>query len=36
LEQAWVNSPTHKELWPGMAATLNNPDDFQVLVFNNA
>ena len=36
LQQAWVNSDTHKKLWPGMAATLSNPDDFQVLVFNNA
>lgn len=36
LQQAWVNSPTHKKLWPLMAATLSNPDDFQVLVFNNA
>jgi hypothetical protein len=36
LQQAWVNSPTHKSLWPLMAETLANPDDFQVLVFNNA
>ena len=36
LQQAWVNSPTHKALWPLMAATLSNPNDFQVLVFNNA
>jgi antibiotic biosynthesis monooxygenase (ABM) superfamily enzyme len=36
LQQAWVNSPTHKKLWPLIAATLSNPDDFQVLVFRNA
>lgn len=36
LQQAWVNSATHQALWPLMAETLNNPQDFQVLVFNNA
>jgi hypothetical protein len=36
LQQKWVNSPTHVKLWPGMAATLLNPNDFQVLVFDNA
>jgi hypothetical protein len=36
LQQIWVHSPTHKALWPLMAATLSNPDDFQVLVFDNA
>jgi hypothetical protein len=36
LQQIWVHSPTHQALWPLMAETLNNPDDFQVLVFNNA
>ncbi len=36
LQQAWVNSPTHKALWPLMADTLSNAQDFQVLVFNNA
>jgi hypothetical protein len=36
LQQAWVNSATHKALWPLMAETLGNPQDFQVLVFNNA
>jgi hypothetical protein len=36
LQQEWVNSSTHKKLWPLMAATLSNPDDFQVLVFRNA
>jgi len=36
LQQKWVNSPTHKSLWPLMAATLSNPNDFQVLIFDNA
>jgi hypothetical protein len=36
LQQVWVHSSTHKALWPLMAATLSNPDDFQVLVFDNA
>ncbi len=36
LQQIWVNSPTHKALWPLMAATLSNPTDFQVLVFDSA
>jgi hypothetical protein len=36
LQQIWVHSPTHKALWPLMAATLSNPDDFQVLIFDNA
>ena len=36
LQQAWVNSPTHKALRPLMAETLGNAQDFQVLVFNNA
>lgn len=36
LQQQWVNSPTHKKLWPLVAATLSNPDTFQVLVFRNA
>jgi hypothetical protein len=36
LQQIWVHSPTHKALWPLMAATLSNPSDFQVLVFDNA
>lgn len=36
LQQKWVNSDTHKKLWPLMAATLANPNDFQVLVFNAA
>ena len=36
LQQIWVHSPTHKTLWPLMAATLRNPNDFQVLVFDNA
>ena len=36
LQQVWVNSDTHKALWPLMAETLSNAQDFQVLVFNNA
>jgi hypothetical protein len=36
LQQIWVHSPTHKTLWPLMAATLSKPNDFQVLVFDNA
>jgi hypothetical protein len=36
LQQIWVHSPTHKALWPLMAATLSNPNDFQVLIFDNA
>jgi hypothetical protein len=36
LQQIWVHSPTHVKLWPLMAATLSNPNDFQVLIFNNA
>jgi len=36
LQQLWVNSATHKALWPLLAETLSNPQDFQVLVFNNA
>jgi hypothetical protein len=36
LQQIWVHSPTHKALWPLMAATLSNPDNFQVLIFDNA
>jgi len=36
LQQVWVHSSTHQALWPLMAETLSNPDDFQVLVFNNA
>jgi hypothetical protein len=36
LQQIWVHSSTHKALWPLMAATLSNPNDFQVLVFDNA
>lgn len=36
LQQAWVHSSTHKALWPLMAATLSNPNDFQVLIFDNA
>jgi hypothetical protein len=35
LQLKWVNSPTHIKLWPGMAATLADPN-FQVLVFNVA
>ena len=36
LQQIWVHSPTHKALWPLMATTLSNPNDFQVLIFDNA
>jgi hypothetical protein len=36
MQQIWVHSPTHKALWPLMAATLSNPNDFQVLIFDNA
>jgi hypothetical protein len=36
LQQVWVHSPTHQALWPLMAATLSNPNDFQVLIFDNA
>jgi len=35
LQQAWVNSDTHKALWPLLAESLSNAQDFQVLVFNN-
>jgi hypothetical protein len=36
LQQIWVHSPTHEALWPLIAATLSNPNDFQVLIFDNA
>jgi hypothetical protein len=34
LRQKWVNSDTHTKVWAGIAATMKNPSDFQVLLFD--
>jgi heme-degrading monooxygenase HmoA len=35
LRQKWVNSDTHTKVWAGLAATMKNPKDFQVLLFDS-
>ena len=34
LRQKWVNSDTHTKVWAGIGATVKNPKDFQVLLFD--